>query len=138
MKVPNTKAELEVAIESLIASYLDGVHQAARQAVERALAGAGMSSRLPQGRAERPAARKSSASRRSAAALDDACEALCSLVRARPGSSMVELGEQMGADVRALRQPMAKLKSAGRVRSVGARQLMRYFPAVVRSSSSKE
>jgi hypothetical protein len=49
---------------------------------------------------------------------------------------MVELAEQMGADVRSLQRPMSKLKSAGRVRSVGQRHLTRYYPAVVRATSS--
>lgn len=49
---------------------------------------------------------------------------------------MVELAEQLDSDVRSLQRPMAKLKSAERVRSVGQRHLMRYYPAVVRAASS--
>ena len=51
---------------------------------------------------------------------------------------MAELCEQMGAEARDLQRPMAKLRSAGRVRSVGQRHLTRYYPAVVRAAASKE
>lgn len=136
MKSPTTPVELAGAIESLIASYMDEVRAAAEQAVTRALARQGQergrrSSKSP---VRRPVEAKSHSSRRTAAALDEACQALCDLVRAQPGSSMVELSEQLGSSVRELQRPMAKLRAEGRVRSVGQRHMMRYFPAVTKSS----
>jgi predicted transcriptional regulator len=68
--------------------------------------------------------------------LKEVCDALCERVRAQPGASTVELAEQMGADARSLQRPMAKLRAAGRVRSVGQRHLTRYYPAVVRAAGS--
>lgn len=68
--------------------------------------------------------------------MDEVCDALCERVGAQPGAPMVELAEQLGADVRSLQRPMAKLKAAGRVRSVGQRHLMRYYPAVARSAGN--
>jgi hypothetical protein len=47
---------------------------------------------------------------------------------------MVELAEQLRCNVRELQRPMAKLRAEGRVRSVGQRHMMRYFPAVARAS----
>jgi hypothetical protein len=137
MKTPNSTLELGVAIESLVASYIESVRDAAQQAVRRAIA----SPLAPMRRSSsawRIAAAKSSttAARRTATELDALCDALCERVRAQPGASMVELAEQMGADVRSLQRPMSKLKSAARVRRVGQRHLTRYYPAVVRASSS--
>jgi hypothetical protein len=75
--------------------------------------------------------------RRSAGELDEFCERLCTLVRARPGESIVTLAEEMGVPAGALQRPMAKLRADGRVRTVGQRHLMRYFPAVVRTAPAK-
>jgi predicted transcriptional regulator len=69
--------------------------------------------------------------------LQQVCDALCERVRAQPGASMVELAEQMSADARSLQRPMAKLRAAGRVRSVGQRHMTRYYPAVVRAGNSE-
>jgi hypothetical protein len=70
--------------------------------------------------------------------LEEICEGLSKLVRARPGESMARLAVDMGETVLTLQLPMAKLRAEGRVRSVGERHLTRYFPAVVRASSGKE
>jgi hypothetical protein len=140
MKSPSTTVELAMAIESMIASYLDSVRDAAEQAVARALARQGQelgrgSSKAPVRRTNEPKSHSHShSSRRTASALNDACQALSDLVRARPGSSMVELAEQLSSSVVELQLPMAKLRTEGRVRTVGQRHLMRYFPAVVRAS----
>jgi len=136
MKTPNSTLELADAIESLVASYMDSVRDVAQQAVVRAIA-----KPVAPRRRSSPAARTTSATSRSTTArrttteLEEVCDALCERVRAQPGASMVELAEQMGADVRSLQRPMSKLKSAGRVRSVGQRHLTRYYPAVVRAAS---
>lgn len=55
-------------------------------------------------------------------------ERLCEAVCARPGEVMTVLGPALGASPRELHRPMAVLKAAGRVRSVGQRHLTRYFP----------
>jgi hypothetical protein len=136
MKSPTTTVELAGAIESLIASYIDDVRAAAEQAVTHGLAQQGqeVGRRSPKSPVRRSVETKSPSSRRTASALDEACQALCDLVRAQPGSSMVEFSEHLGSSVRELQRPMAKLRSDGRVRSIGERHLMRYFPAVTKAS----
>lgn len=47
---------------------------------------------------------------------------------------MVELAEELTSSVGELQLPMAKLRAEGRVRTVGQRQFMRYFPAVAKTS----
>jgi hypothetical protein len=46
------------------------------------------------------------------------------------------LADELGCTVRELQRPMAKLRAQGRIRSVGQRNLMRYFPAVTRAAKS--
>jgi len=45
-----------------------------------------------------------------------------------PGETMTALAAQVGASPGALQVAVARLKRAGRVRSVGQRQHTRYFP----------
>lgn len=129
---PTTRAELATAIESLVASYMDGVRDAAQQALAR-----GLARQQPGRRARRarrnPVVEASPSGRRSSAALSDLSRALCDFVRAQPGSSMVELSERLGAPLEELKRPMARLRAEGKVRVVGQRQMMRYYPAVVRA-----
>jgi hypothetical protein len=138
MKPPGTPEQLADAIESLVASYMDEVRLAAQRAVERSLT-RGAVSRPPSKVSDaRRAAPRSRTARRSRTELDEACEELCKLVRARPGESMVTLAGAMGMPMSTLQGPMAKLRADGRVRSVGERHLTRYFPAVVRAAAGKE
>jgi len=135
MTSPNTPQQLAVAIESLVASYIDEIRRTAQQAVEHAFSRSGSTcvpakAKLREARAKRPARP------RSAEELGELCERLYGLVRARPGESMVVLADEAGVSARALERPMAQLKAQGRVRSVGQRALMRYFPAVVRAAPS--
>jgi hypothetical protein len=132
MKAPNTRMELAAAIESLIGSYMDGIREAAKEAVERA-----MRSTVTVGHARRrkewaagPAARMS---RRAPTRVDELCNKLCEVIRANPGASMVVIAEKVGAKSTDLQWPMTKCKRAGRVRSVGQRSLTRYYPAVLRA-----
>ncbi len=138
MKSPNPHARLADAIEALVASYIEEVRVAAEQAVSRSLGRPVVATRTSKSSSHRSGSRRSATTRRSQAELDQVCEALHKLVRARPGESMVAFATELGATVRMLERPMAKLKAEGRVRSVGQRHLMRYFPAVVRASSGKE
>jgi hypothetical protein len=137
MRSPSTPEQLANAIESLVASYIDEVRQAAQQAIERSLSRSVQAQRSAKSTVHRPSVPRLATKRRTAAELDETCEKLCALVRARPGESIVTLAEDMGASAGTLQRPMAKLRTEGRVRSVGERHLMRYFPAVVRPAASK-
>jgi len=137
MKTPNSALELADAIESLVASYMDSVRDAAQQAVGRAIAKpVARRRRSSSGARTTSATSRPTTARRTTTKLEEVCDALCERVCAQPGASMVELAEQMDADARSLRGPMAKLRAAGRVRSVGQRHLTRYYPAVVRAAGS--
>jgi len=137
MKPPNTLDQLANAIESLVASYIDEVRQATQQALARALCRSAAVRRPSKVSGDRPPAPRSATKRRTAAELDEACEQLCVLVRARPGASIATLAEEVGWSASALQRPMAKLRAEGRVRTVGERHMMRYFPAVIRAAAGK-
>jgi hypothetical protein len=138
MRTASTPEQLANAIESLVASYVDEVREAAQQALERSLCRRGAAARRPaKGTAHRPPSPKLATKRRTAAELDETCEKLCALVRTRPGESIVALAEELGALAGTLQRPMAKLRAEGKVRSVGERHLTRYFPAVVRTAAGK-
>jgi hypothetical protein len=137
MKTPSTPEQLANAIESLVASYVDEIRQAAQQALARALYRPAAARRPSKGSGDRPPATRSATKRRTGAELDEVCEQLCALVRAQPGESIVRLAEEVGEPASALQRPMAKLRAEGRVRTVGERHLMRYFPAVVRAAAGK-
>lgn len=58
-------------------------------------------------------------------------------VRADPGQTMAVLAPRLGAGVSTymLQVPVAKLKQAGQVKTVGQRHLTRYFPAKHKSAA---
>jgi hypothetical protein len=137
MKTPSTPEQLANAIESLVASYMDEVRQVAQQAVARSLCRPATGHRPLKRSADRQPSARSATKRRTAAELDEVCEQLCALVKTRPGESIVALAEEVGEPASALQRPMGKLRADGRVRTVGERHLMRYFPAVVRTTTVK-
>jgi DNA-binding NtrC family response regulator len=132
-----TPEQLANAIESLVASYLDEVRQAAQEALQRSLCRPAGARRPGKATNQRVHASRSEAKRRTSAALDAICEQLCTLVRAQPGESVVALAEEMGVPASTLERPMTKLRAEGRVRTVGERYQMRYFPAVTRTAANK-
>lgn len=138
MKIPSTPEQLAAAIETLVASYMDEVRLVAQQAVERSLGRSTVPQRRPsKRRGPRQAPLKSTGTRRTAGQLDEICEDLCKLVRARPGESLVTLADDMGVAAASLKRPMAKLRADGRVRTVGERHLTRYFPTVGKASGKE-
>ena len=133
-----TPEELAGAIESLVASYMDEVRQVAQEALQRGLCRQG-GTRRPANKVtrQRSQAPRPEAKRRTEAEIDATSEQLCALVRARPGESIVALAEGMGVPASTLQRPMAKLRAESRVRTVGERHLIRYFPAVIRPAAAK-
>jgi hypothetical protein len=63
-------------------------------------------------------------------------ERLYRAVCAKPGETMGVLAPMLGASWRELNRPMMQLRRAGRVRSVGARHMTRYFPMANATASS--
>jgi len=132
MTSPKNPEQLADAIEALVASYIDEVRHVAQHAIDRTLSFPKASSRASKGRRIQPAQPRQPARRRGVEELDGLCDRLYELVCARPGVSMGVLADEVGEQAGRLRRPMTRLRTDGRVRSVGQRHAMRYFPAVVR------
>ena len=125
--------DLEQRIEQLIREHIAAVHRSAREAMGRAFVGAAGAGRKPA-----PAAAGTSAAkgrkRRAPAEVSTLGERLYRAVCARPGERMAVLAGEFGASAREMQRPMALLRQAGRVRSVGIRNQTRYFPRTGTSS----
>jgi len=132
-----TPEQLASAIESLVASYIDEVREVAQEALRRSLSRHAGARRPAKDTGQRSRATPAEAKRRTAAEIDACSEQLCALVRSRPGESILALAEEMGVPPSTLQRPMAKLRVESRVRTVGQRHLMRYFPAVTKTAAPK-
>jgi len=64
-------------------------------------------------------------------------ERLYAAICAHPGAAMTTLADEVGATARELNRPALALKRAGRVRSIGQRQGMRYFPTSAKGSAAR-
>lgn len=119
---------LSEQIEQLVRAHIEATRREASEAVARAFSSAFAA---PRARA-RPT--RTTGRRRGAAALSALGDRLYEAVRAQPGETMAVLAPELGCTPRELHRPMAVLKQAGRVRSVGQRHQTRYYPTA-RSAS---
>jgi len=123
---------LEQQIEQLIREHLVECARRAMLAVERGFAAT--TKRTTPRRVD--AARRAVGQRRSAAELDGLAERLAAAVCAKPGTTMVVLAAEVGATARELERPAKRLKRAGRIRTVGERNMTRYFPLPAKKSAA--
>lgn len=113
-------------IEQLVLEHIEASRQAAHEALERAFASSTRASQpAPRQASSRKRSDRRHRSRKEVAALG---EQLYAAICAHPGESMARFAELLGSTPIALDRPMRRLKQAGRVRSIGARSRMRYFP----------
>ena len=81
------------------------------------------------GRTGRPKALSvATVSRRSSEEITDLKQRLYEIVCEMPGEAMAVLATQIESTPRDLQVPIARLKAEGRLKTVGERQAMRYFP----------
>lgn len=139
MTSPKTSEQLAETIENLVADYVEEARRTAQVALERSFARhTAPTGRTPKKRAGQRAGTKPSVTRRSPDELAAVREQLYKLICAHPGESTTMFSDKMGVTVKDLHRPMAKLKAEGRIRSVGERNLTRYFPAVSRRPRSAD
>jgi hypothetical protein len=131
MKTPNIE-RLEQQIEQLIRGHLLESARRARLAVERGFAATVKGRAAARVRDSRRAIGK----RRTVEELDGLAQRLAAAVCAKPGATMVALAAEVGASVRELERPAKRLKDAGRIRTVGERNMTRYFPLPARKSAA--
>ena len=116
--------KIQVAVEQLVREHLAACEAAAALAVRAAFERASLPSSKP---APRKAAR-APAHRRSQEEMAALQERLYAAIRRHPGETMAVIGPAVGATSRDLERPVERLRRQGRIRSVGQRRYMRYFP----------
>jgi hypothetical protein len=127
----NTASELERQIEQMVAAHVAALRKAAQGAVERAFAGA--SAAAPT--VARPRAARAVGKRRAGSELSELAERFFEALRRKPGETMVVLSGEVGASPRELQRAVGRLREAGRVKTVGERSAMRYFPLSASAAS---
>jgi hypothetical protein len=129
----NTTSELGRQIEQMVAAHVTALRKAAQCAVERAFAGA--SAVAPTVAPSRARAARVGSRRRAGAELSALGERFFEALSRKPGETMVVLSAEVGASPRELQRAVARLREAGRVKTVGERSAMRYFPLAASASS---
>ena len=121
---------LQQQIEAAVQEYLQLSRAKVAATLERAF-GAGATG--PAHRATpsaRPRESEKVGKRRTASELAALSEQLYEAISASPGQGIVGLSERLGVSGPHLQPVVARLRADGRIRTVGARQQMRYFPRV--------
>jgi len=119
---------LEEQIESAVQEYLRESRARVAATLERAF---GASGRAPAQRVKSPTRAGSAVKagkRRTASELAALSEQLYGAIAAGPGEGMVALSERLGVSGPQLQRVVARLRADNRIRTVGTRQQMRYFP----------
>lgn len=123
-----TNHDLAEQIEQLVRNHIEATRKAAAAAIERVFLAAPSASESPVSAASRRKPRAKAAPRRAVEDVLALAEQFYAVLCCAPGETMTTLAPQVGASPRALHVAVARLKRAGRVRSVGQRQHTRYFP----------
>ena len=132
----NLESELAKALSLIVAAS----HAAAREALDEAF-GNTHGGRNRDGGGGQPHQRgtksRSSSPRRSGAKIAELEGQFLGAVIAAPGEAMGVLAQRLGLSPQALQVPVARLKAAGRIKTVGSRQFTRYFP-LERSNAERQ
>ena len=117
--------KLEQQIEELVREHLESLRKTAAAALERGFAATYKSAPAGGRAVARPRVRRSQRSAEELARLqDDVCAAVCAM----PGATIGELAARLGTTQRRLEVPIRRARENGRMRSVGRRGFMRYYP----------
>lgn len=120
-------------IEQLVREHIAVAREEAQAAVQRAFAEVDGKPARP----SKPTERTTSRRRRTPSEVAELSEQLYAAVCKMPGETMMVLARQVGVTPRELKVPVARLRRAGRVRGVGQKSHMRYFPMVSDAKTRK-
>ncbi len=124
-----TPPDLSKQIEALVRQHVDALRASAAAAVARAFAA--VSPSLSAGASTQPRlvrARKKAAPRRGPEELVALGERFYAVLCQRPGETMTTLAPEVGVTPRVLQVAIERLRRDGRVRVIGKKQQMRYYP----------
>lgn len=126
---------LEIQIEELVRGHIAMLRASVAAAVERAFERAAARG-VRAGRVAAPAARVPGPRRRPQE-MAAVAERLYAVICAHPGAGMTRLAAELGVKPRELNRPVLQLKRTGRVRTVGQRLGMRYFPMTSKAAAMR-
>ena len=115
----------------MVGDVLVLIRRAANDAINNALSGTAATDGCGAGRKHGKRSKRrvsKSQVRRSPEDLSDLCERLYQTIDEQPGEGMAAYAEALAVAARDLGVVMGRLKKTGRVRTVGERDRMRYFP----------
>ena len=135
MRTSASNQDLEKQIERVVREHIATSQKVAEATVLRVF---GESSREPARQSRRTKRTPKMVRRRSPDEVAALSERFYAAVCQMPGETMTVLARQLGMKAEELTVPVARLKQAGRVRSVGQRQFMKYFPLTSEIKVSKE
>lgn len=136
--IPSVALEIQRLVHEHLIEYRTAVQAAVQAAVEAAFVSPQLTVKPPAERAPRTKPTARPAKRRSSAEIAELGERFYTLVCQQPGEPMTTLAPLLGVSARELAQPIAGLKRAGRIRSVGQRSETKYFPCIGKSVAHLE
>jgi len=111
---------LSEQIDKVVREHLAQVRAEASAALERA---------FERPKTTSPRKKRAPGKHRDRAEVAELAERLHKRIMAEPGEPMARHAEQLGTSARELHRPMSLLRQAGRLRTTGARNQTRYYPA---------
>ena len=136
MREKTSTGILEERIEQLVREYIAATRTRVEAALARGFAEPAMRSSKPVSAQTKLSTRRPASRRRTTDEVADLAERLCAAVHAAPGETMLRLAPEVGATPSELSIAVTRLRSQGRVRTVGQRQHTRYFPAAPASAGA--
>ena len=119
---------LQERIEAAVQEYLKESRAKAAATLERAFGATSVTPARREKSAVRAGGAVASGKRRTASELAALSEQLYRVIATSPGEGMVKLSERLSVPGPQLQRVVARLRADGRIRTVGTRQQMRYFP----------
>jgi hypothetical protein len=131
--VMTTTHDLAKQIEDLVRQHVDTLRASAAAAVARAFS---TMPHEPMRQTKPVRTRKMQASRRAPEELVALADRFYAVLCQRPGETMTALAPQVGVAPRVLQVAVARLRRDGRVRVIGNKQQMRYYPMATLPSTT--
>ena len=128
--------DLAKQIEDLVQRHVDALRITAAAAVTRAFAAVAPQESTRASTPSKPVrTRKKAAPKRAPEELIALSERFHAVLSRQPGETMMTLAPQVGVAPRMLQVAVARLRRDGRVRVIGRKQQMRYYPMATTPSS---
>ena len=133
-----TNNDLSKQIEDLVRQHVDALRASAAAAVARAFAAVSSPSSSARASTQtKPVrTRKQAAPRRAPEEMVALGERFYAVLCRQPGERMTTLAPQVGVAPRELQVAVARLRRDGRVRVIGKKQQMRYYPMATSPSAT--